>query len=70
VKDAEVSVAFNKYYMQKVTEEFADDLDHIRSADDFKDKALVVLVNALQQGMEIFSKEEQRRIVMAGRGQE
>ena len=52
--------------MQRATVEFAEDLDKIRGADDFKDDALLLLVNALQQGTSLFSIEEQRRIVTAG----
>lgn len=61
--DDEASAVFTKYYMHRATAEFADDLDRIRSADDFKDDALLVLVNALRQGMSLFSTEEQRRVV-------
>ena len=46
--------------------EFEEDLDRIRGADDFKDDALPLLINALQQGTSFFSVEEQRRIVTAG----
>lgn len=58
-----VSEAFNAYYMQKVAAEFADDLDHIRNADDFSDTSLPMLVNALQAGAAIFSEEDRKRIV-------
>jgi len=64
--DAEVSAAFTKFYMQRATQEFAEDLDRIRGADDFRDDALPLLINALQQGTSVFSKEEQRRVVTAG----
>jgi ribosome assembly protein 3 len=64
--NAEVSAAFTKYYMQRATKEFAEDLDRVRGADDFKDDALPILVNSLQQGTSVFSIEEQRRIVTAG----
>jgi ribosome assembly protein 3 len=63
--DAEVSAAFTKYYMQRATTEFSEDLDRLRGSDDFKDDALPLLVNALQQGASVFSIEEQRRIVTA-----
>ncbi|CAG8980182.1 hypothetical protein HYALB_00007425 [Hymenoscyphus albidus] len=66
-EDAEISVAFTKFYMQRATVEFAEDLDRVRGAEDFKDEALSILVSALQQGTEVFSREEQRRIVMAGK---
>jgi len=64
--DAEVSAAFTKYYMQRATKEFSEDLDRIRASDDFRDDAIPLLINALQQGISIFSIEEQRRIVTAG----
>jgi ribosome assembly protein 3 len=65
--DVDVSEAFTKFYMQRATTEFAEDLDRIRNTEDFKDDALPTLVNALQQGVFNFSIEEQRRIVTAGR---
>jgi ribosome assembly protein 3 len=65
--DSDVRAAFTKYYMQRATTEFAEDLDKIRGADDFRDDALPLLIGALQQGTQVFSIEEQRRIVMAGR---
>lgn len=65
--DTEVSAAFTKFYMQQAAAEFADDLDKVRTADDFKDDALPLLINALQQGASGFSIEDQRRIVTAAR---
>ncbi|KAK3313931.1 ribosome-assembly protein 3-domain-containing protein [Apodospora peruviana] len=62
----EIAAEFTSYYLQRVTKEFAEDLDKVRSADDFKsDAALPLLINALQQGTALFSPEEQRRIVTA-----
>lgn len=66
MSDAKVSAAFTKFYMQRMTTEFSEDLDRLRSADDFKDDAIPLLINALQQGTSLFTIEEQRRIVMAG----
>lgn len=66
MNDAEIQVEFTKYYMLRATTEFAEDLDEIRRADDFKEDALPLLISALQQGTSIFSIEEQRRIVTAG----
>ena len=66
MSDADVKAAFTKFYMQRATTEFSEDLDKMRGADDFKDDALPLLINALQQGTTLFSVEEQRRIVMAG----
>ena len=66
MSDAKVSAAFTKFYMQRMATEFSEDLDRLRSADDFKDDAIPLLINALQQGTSLFSIGEQRRIVMAG----
>jgi ribosome assembly protein 3 len=66
VSDAEVTTAFTKFYMQRATTEFSEELDRLRGADDFRDDALPLLINALQQGTFLFSIEEQKRIVMAG----
>ena len=66
MSDADVKTAFTKFYMQRATTEFSEDLDKIRGADDFKDDALPLLINALQQGTTLFSVEEQRRVVTAG----
>lgn len=66
MSDAEVASTFHKYYMQRVTVEFEDDLDKIRGEKDFTDGALPTLVHALEQGTSIFLPEDQRRIVIAG----
>ncbi|RKF64622.1 putative ribosome assembly protein 3 protein [Erysiphe neolycopersici] len=63
--DDEISAAFAEFYLKNVTNEFADDLDQLRNADDFKEDSIPVLISALQQGTSLFSIEEQRRIVMA-----
>ena len=65
MNDTEVQAAFTKYYMQRSTTEFAEALDKIRGAEDFKDDALPLLINSLKQGTSTFSIEEQRRIVTA-----
>ncbi|KAK1753519.1 ribosome-assembly protein 3-domain-containing protein [Echria macrotheca] len=61
--DKEVADEFTSYYLQRATKEFAEDLDKVRTADDFKNDALATLVNALQQGTAMFPPDEQRRIV-------
>ncbi|EGS19427.1 uncharacterized protein CTHT_0048870 [Thermochaetoides thermophila DSM 1495] len=63
--DEQVAAQFTSYYLQRATKEFAEDLDRVRNADDFKNEALPILINALQQGTRMFSPEEQRRIVTA-----
>ncbi|KAI1826585.1 ribosome-assembly protein 3-domain-containing protein [Xylaria intraflava] len=57
------AAAFTAYYLQQSTKEFAEDLDKIRGADDFKGDALPVLVRSLQQGTSMFSAADQKRIV-------
>jgi len=65
-KSAEgLSKDFTSYYMQRATREFAEDLDKVRNADDFKNDSLPMLVKALQQGTALFSAEDQRRIIGA-----
>lgn len=64
--DADVTSAFNRYYMQRVTTELAEDLDRVRGADDFQDSAIKVLISALQDGTDVFSKREKKRVVMSG----
>jgi ribosome assembly protein 3 len=66
ISDQQVQAEFTSYYLQRATQEFANDLDKVRSADDFKNDALHVLIGTLQQGTALFSPEEQRRIVTAG----
>lgn len=64
--DTQISEEFTRYYMQRVTEEFAEDLDVIRTADDFQNSAFPLLVHALQQGTAMFSIEDKRRVVAEG----
>lgn len=54
---------FASFYLRRVTEELADDLDKIRSANDFSESSLPILIHALQQGQSIFSEEEKRRVM-------
>lgn len=63
--DKEVAAEFTSYYLQRATHEFANDLDKVRGADDFRADALPILVHALQQGTATFSPADQRRIVTA-----
>lgn len=54
---------FESFYLQQATKEFAEDLDKIRGADDFKNDAVPMLVHALRQGTTTFAPAEQARIV-------
>lgn len=59
----EVSSEFKSFYLQQATQEYAEDLDKVRTADDFKNDALSLLIKALEQGTETFTTEEKRRVV-------
>ena len=60
---AEASSEFTSYYLQRATKEFAEDLDKVRGADDFKNDAIGMLVHALRQGITMFSEDDQKRIL-------
>ncbi|KAH7369950.1 ribosome-assembly protein 3-domain-containing protein [Rhexocercosporidium sp. MPI-PUGE-AT-0058] len=66
-KNADMEAAFAQFYMQRATAEFADDLERLRTSDDFKDEAVPMLIAALKGGTAMFSMEEKKRIVLAGR---
>ncbi|KAI1080284.1 ribosome-assembly protein 3-domain-containing protein [Whalleya microplaca] len=53
---------FSSYYLQQCTKEFAEDLDKIRNADDFKGDAVAMLINSLQGGTSMFSAADQKRV--------
>ncbi|CZS92705.1 hypothetical protein WAI453_006602 [Rhynchosporium graminicola] len=69
-KDADIEAAFAQFYMQRATMEFADDLEKLRTSDDFKDEAVPMLIAALKAGTAMFSMDEKKRIVLAGREKE
>ena len=52
--------------MQRLTSEFSEDLDALRTAVDFQDSAFPILVHALKQGTRMFSEGDMRRVVTAG----
>ncbi|KAI0382603.1 ribosome-assembly protein 3-domain-containing protein [Hypomontagnella monticulosa] len=57
------SEEFTSYYLQQSTKEFAEDLDKIRGADDFKGDAVAMLVKSLRQGTSLFSAADQKRVL-------
>ncbi|KAI9724615.1 MAG: hypothetical protein M1828_003639 [Chrysothrix sp. TS-e1954] len=57
---------FETWYLRAVTAQYAEDLDKLRNAPDFRDGFVPQLVDALRQGAGCFSREE-RELVM-GRG--
>ncbi|GKT39889.1 ribosome assembly protein 4 [Colletotrichum spaethianum] len=54
---------FAAFYLQRTTQEFAEDLDKVREADDFKADSVPFLVHALQQGTALYSARDQERVV-------
>ena len=60
------SEAFEEYYLRQVTADFADDIEKLRNASDFKESSVPVLVQALKQGAGNFSEEEKRRVMGKG----
>ncbi|KAK0101535.1 hypothetical protein ONS95_006701 [Cadophora gregata] len=65
--EADIEAAFAKFYMQRATAEFAEDLERLRTSDDFKDEAVPMLISALKGGTAMFSSDEKKRIVLASR---
>jgi hypothetical protein len=59
------SEEFSALYLRKLAAEFADDLDKVREAPDFKASSVPMLVHALKQGESLFTVEERRRVVGA-----
>lgn len=62
VSEARAEEAFAQLYLQKVTAEFSNDLDKLRTAPDFKGSSIDTLVNALQQGQSTFAREDRVRM--------
>ena len=48
--------------------ELEEDLDKVRSAGDFKDSSLPILISALRQGEVLFSDEEKNSITSILKG--
>ncbi|QPC64121.1 hypothetical protein HYE67_006352 [Fusarium culmorum] len=57
------SPEFTSYYLQRATQELSEDLDKVRNAEDFKADSIPFLVHALQQGADLFSSEDQNRVI-------
>ena len=65
VKSAEIAnaeEAFTSFYLRQMTTEFAEDLDKIRSAGDFNNRSIGMLVNALKQSNSCFANDERINI--------
>lgn len=63
VAPGKIDEEFDAIYIRKITTELADDLDKVRSAQDFKANSIPMLIHALKQGESLFSGEEKRRVV-------
>lgn len=62
--DSAAAAVFPSFYLQRATREFAEDIDKVRQADDFKpDSSVPFLVHALQQGASLYSEAEQARVM-------
>ena len=57
--------AFEDFYLKQATIEFANDIDKLRSAPDFNEKNVPILIRALRQGTACFGEEERRKIGVA-----
>jgi len=49
---------FPSFYLSSVTAAFADDLEKLRLASDFKDSSVPILIEALKQGAEIYGEKD------------
>ncbi|MCJ1477125.1 hypothetical protein MMC13_005796 [Lambiella insularis] len=54
---------FESLYLQAVTREFADDIDKVRNASDFRESSLPILIDALRQGAAIYGNDERERVM-------
>ncbi|MCJ1356382.1 MAG: hypothetical protein MMC33_006377 [Icmadophila ericetorum] len=54
---------FEQFYLAQCTTEFADSLDKIRQASDFKDESVPILIEALRQGADIYGESERERVM-------
>ena len=64
-EEDDIDQAFEKHYLRQLTAEYADELDGLRAGDDFSDASLPILMTALRQGTDLFSREEKKVIVEA-----
>ena len=54
--------AFEDFYLKQATKEFANDIDKLRSAPDFNERNVPILIQALRQGTACFAEGERRKI--------
>ncbi|RPA79783.1 hypothetical protein BJ508DRAFT_415763 [Ascobolus immersus RN42] len=58
-----VAAKFEEYYMKCITAEFGEDLDKLRTAKDFDDESVPMLLRLLKRGVNIFDDEEKNKVV-------
>lgn len=63
--ETDINDAFSSSYLQRLTQELSEDLDKVRSADDFRADSVPFLVHALAQGSSQVSKDDKKRLVQA-----
>jgi ribosome assembly protein 3 len=61
------ATTYENYYLRKATAEFAGDIDKVRSASDFNDKSVAILIDAIRQGVTAIPLEERRRVASIGK---
>ncbi|KAL8767116.1 MAG: hypothetical protein Q9209_006278 [Squamulea sp. 1 TL-2023] len=61
--DAKEETDFEAFYLKQVTAEFADDLDKLRNANDFNEKSMPVLIDALKMTARTYSEEEKAKVM-------
>lgn len=69
-EDSNTSQEFSALYLQRLTTELAEDIDKVRTADDFKADSIPFLVHALQQGSQQFTTADQKRVIQSKDTQE
>ncbi|KAL8956615.1 MAG: hypothetical protein Q9183_006263, partial [Haloplaca sp. 2 TL-2023] len=57
---------FETFYLKQVTAEFADDLDRLRNANDFNEKSLPILVDALKGTAGTYSEKDKVKVMGKG----
>ncbi|KAL8915504.1 MAG: hypothetical protein Q9171_000069 [Xanthocarpia ochracea] len=58
---------FETFYLKQITAEFADDLDKLRNANDFNEKSMPILIDALKSAAHTYSEEEKAEAMGLGR---
>ncbi|KAL8743798.1 MAG: hypothetical protein Q9184_008074 [Pyrenodesmia sp. 2 TL-2023] len=57
----EEELDFESFYLKQLTAEFADDLDKLRTAGDFNERSVPILIDALKATAGVYSEEEKAK---------